>query len=574
MHDASLQSEWPEGNHDYEGTTYHYVPFLNPGRNSAQRSYLRIVNIFNFGPANVTIISVDDKGASRGPGVRLSLPAGASRTLSVSELESGGAGFEGYLGEGVGKWRVFVFVEADSHVRVMSLLESPDWASHKPDWRFAIPFGDFPFCLLRFQTRICDDWSPNLSGKPSTASVTRRELAELTGLYVPAESGIEDWTGLQLAANLGSLTIRHEPAGSVPLEGLKELRYLDLGGRLLRPITDLSSVASLQSLEELRCECELSDLSPLRGLTNLLRIERIRIADVGHVDLSPLGALKNLRWLILAIWHTEADLSALSGSLKLEHLDLQLSESHWVDLEPLANLTNLEWLSLGARRYSRPLDTAILQPRLDLSPLTNLINLRYLDLSETGLLTVTPLSALTNLTALYLPPTGIDDLGPLSGLSRLQVLNLHRNGIADLSPLSGMSEMTSLNLGTNRISDLAPLSSMTKLTWLDIQANQISDLSPLSGLGSLSWLNASANPDRRLVALSQPAGPQSSRRRVQQDRRPVAASRTIRSGESGSGRQSGHRSFSVGWFDLFAGLRPPIQCDHGPFAAVGELRAE
>ena len=58
-----------------------------------------------------------------GAGVSLSLPAGAARTLTASELEAGGGGFAGRLGDGEGKWRLFV--AADGPLYAMSLLESP-----------------------------------------------------------------------------------------------------------------------------------------------------------------------------------------------------------------------------------------------------------------------------------------------------------------------------------------------------------------------------------------------------------------------------------------------------------------
>ena len=100
----------------------HFVPIFNPGGNSRQRSSLRLVNPSD-GAVEVTITGLDDQGASPGAGVSLSLPAGAARTLAASELEAGGGGFAGRLGDGEGKWRLFV--AADGPLYAMSLLESP-----------------------------------------------------------------------------------------------------------------------------------------------------------------------------------------------------------------------------------------------------------------------------------------------------------------------------------------------------------------------------------------------------------------------------------------------------------------
>ena len=100
------------------------VPFFNPASNTRQVSSLRLVNP-GGSDAAVTIFGVDDEGAERGPTL-LSLSAGAARTPTSQELESGD-GLTGALGDGTGKWelRVFLAGEAAGDVMVMSLLECP-----------------------------------------------------------------------------------------------------------------------------------------------------------------------------------------------------------------------------------------------------------------------------------------------------------------------------------------------------------------------------------------------------------------------------------------------------------------
>ena len=58
-----------------------------------------------------------------GGAVVVSVAAGGSRTLLASELEAGGAGVTGALGDGAGKWRLRV--SSNRPIVVMSLLESP-----------------------------------------------------------------------------------------------------------------------------------------------------------------------------------------------------------------------------------------------------------------------------------------------------------------------------------------------------------------------------------------------------------------------------------------------------------------
>ena len=53
--------------------------------------------------------------------VRVAVPAGEALWLSAAELESGGAGFEGSLGDGEGGWRLTV--SSDAPLAAMSLVE-------------------------------------------------------------------------------------------------------------------------------------------------------------------------------------------------------------------------------------------------------------------------------------------------------------------------------------------------------------------------------------------------------------------------------------------------------------------
>ena len=105
----------------------HRVMFFNPGSNSNQESKLRL--IYPRCPqaesgecvvANVTIFGVDDKGV-RSPDVRLQLDSGAAREVTAAQLE--GTDLDGSLGDGTGKWQLFV--TADQPIQVLSLLETP-----------------------------------------------------------------------------------------------------------------------------------------------------------------------------------------------------------------------------------------------------------------------------------------------------------------------------------------------------------------------------------------------------------------------------------------------------------------
>ena len=99
-----------------------WVSVFNPGSNSNQRSLLRLVNP-ETEDAVVTISGIDDGGLSPGTAVRLRLPGRSSRTISAVELESGNDTFDGAIGDGTGKWRLWV--SSRQRIIVMSLLSSP-----------------------------------------------------------------------------------------------------------------------------------------------------------------------------------------------------------------------------------------------------------------------------------------------------------------------------------------------------------------------------------------------------------------------------------------------------------------
>ena len=101
----------------------HEVAFFNPGSNPNQVSRLRLINVSDA-EAAVSIVGYDDSGAQGAGGeVGLTLAPGAARTVSALELEAGAMGLAGALGDGAGKWRLYI--TADQDILAMSLLDAP-----------------------------------------------------------------------------------------------------------------------------------------------------------------------------------------------------------------------------------------------------------------------------------------------------------------------------------------------------------------------------------------------------------------------------------------------------------------
>ncbi|MCY4559713.1 MAG: DUF1588 domain-containing protein [Chloroflexi bacterium] len=101
----------------------HRVALLNPSAAPGQTGRLRLINP-SATEAAVSIRGVDGTGAVPGGAVRLSLAAGASRSVAVSALEDGAdPGLAGALGDGTGRWDLTV--TSNRRIRVMSLLSGP-----------------------------------------------------------------------------------------------------------------------------------------------------------------------------------------------------------------------------------------------------------------------------------------------------------------------------------------------------------------------------------------------------------------------------------------------------------------
>ena len=100
----------------------HYVSFFNGANNTRLRSLLRLINPNNRS-VEVTIEGRDDQGqpAPRGR-VSLRLAPRAAMRITAQQLEMGDAAFDGRLGDGDGKWQLFI--EASAQIQAMSLIET------------------------------------------------------------------------------------------------------------------------------------------------------------------------------------------------------------------------------------------------------------------------------------------------------------------------------------------------------------------------------------------------------------------------------------------------------------------
>ena len=100
----------------------HRVAVFNPGSNHAQVSQLRLVNVGDEA-TEIVITGIDGDGVAPPNDVRLTVPGSQSRTITAQQIEQGGEGLQGALGDGQAKWQLDV--RSEQPIMVMSLLASP-----------------------------------------------------------------------------------------------------------------------------------------------------------------------------------------------------------------------------------------------------------------------------------------------------------------------------------------------------------------------------------------------------------------------------------------------------------------
>ena len=125
VHPLGVQDGLLSAIHDVvpRGASGHQVTLFDPEETPGSSGSLRLINPSTT-EADVTIRGVDGTGATPGGEVRLTLGAGASREVTVAELEEGtGTGLVGALGDGTGRWHLSI--GANRRIRVMSLLSGP-----------------------------------------------------------------------------------------------------------------------------------------------------------------------------------------------------------------------------------------------------------------------------------------------------------------------------------------------------------------------------------------------------------------------------------------------------------------
>ncbi|MDG1138699.1 MAG: hypothetical protein P8N49_04190 [Opitutales bacterium] len=188
----------------------------------------------------------------------------------------------------------------------------------------------------------------------------------------------------------------------------------------------------------------IKDPEPYGGLSVLQQIKKAK--ESGATDLVLLS-------------NNISDLTPLAGLTNL--VQLNLKENNLSDLSPLSELTSLLTLDVEENEIS------------DLSPLANLDNLINLAVGGNKVTEILALSNLLNLVELDIENNQISDLSPLSSLTNLEQLKLHDNNLSVISPLSSLEKLIELDIGNNEIADISALTNLPVLSELQLDGNPI-----------------------------------------------------------------------------------------------------
>jgi len=283
--------------------------------------------------------------------------------------------------------------------------------------------------------------------------------------------GLVSLEGIQYLTNLVDLRFPNNQVSDLsPLRNLTNLEILYLG--------DVCSGCALASGGNL-----VSDLAPLQNLTNL---EYLSFSDNQVTSLTPLQNLTNLQ--VLDFDNNQVtSLTPLQNLTNLYSLDFDNNQAS--DLTPLQNLTNLDSLDFDNNQVT------------SLMPLENLTNLYYLRFINNQVTSLTPLQNLTSLAHLYFDNNQVTSLTPLENLPNLWYLTFSYNEVLTLTPLENLTNLEGLSFSNNQVSNLTPLQNLTNLQYLSFSNNQVTSLTPLQNLTNLVYLDFSNNQVTTLTPL-------------------------------------------------------------------------
>ena len=322
-------------------------------------------------------------------------------------------------------------------------------------------------------------------GKTSGETILQTDMTRLVSLDARGRR-IRDLTGLEYATRL--LWLRLNPASAT-----RENR---------NQVSDLTPLRNLTSLIRLNLSSnEIVDVTPLQNLTNLtwLNLNNNNIADFTPIQ----GIVPNLEYYVNGnqdpqVYIPNAGLRKVLAAALQKAADAPISPDEMTTLTTLtgvdAGIQNLKGLQFATNLVTLSLEENAI---VDVAPLQNLTQLTQLNLNDNQIVNVAPLQNLTQLTQLNLSDNSIVDITALQNLTQLTTLSLQDNSIVDITALQNLTQLTTLSLQDNSIVDITALQNLTQLTTLFISGNPIVDACPIAGyIDTLEQFDGRALPIR------------------------------------------------------------------------------
>lgn len=523
---ARTEDELLAAVHDTASTSgqRHHVPWFFAADNERQLSRLRLINP-GGDRAEIRIQAWDDFGnAAPNGAVRISVPAGWTRSVTALDLEQGSGQLDGSLGQGEGNWRLVV--HADRDIRVMNLMESSEGhltnlstSSIEPRFLEAC-VGGAPDLDDDGIADYCDN-EPRTAlrplggcangiyvGSPSVYPDLAADCRVLIGFanYLAQSDGlpsdhavrlwgfgtqqrIDDWEGIAVSL-FGQRVTAIDLAGTEDQPGslsgfipaqlglLTELQRLELQhNRFVGSIPpELGDLIGLTRLELGRNRLSGEIPPELGNLFNLTGLFLYGNDLTGQIP-ADLGALVNLTTLSMGGNRLTGTIPAELGQLqRLVNLWLWGNDLHGPIPRELGGLSRLEQLQLQRNNLSGPLPTALGQ----------LSQLEEMSLHDNRLSGSIPpeFGQLTNLRELWL--RGNELTGPipleLGRLLQLEELILHENSLSGEIPaeLGQLTNLRKLWLRTNDLTGTIPaeLGDLLQLEELSLSSNSLSGAIP------------------------------------------------------------------------------------------------
>ncbi|MFX1257565.1 MAG: leucine-rich repeat domain-containing protein [Promethearchaeota archaeon] len=218
---------------------------------------------------------------------------------------------------------------------------------------------------------------------------------------------------------------------------------------------------------------EIKNISELKGLQNLVNLEKLSLKNKLISEIKGLEKLKNLKKLNLTN-NKITEIKALQNLVNLEKLILQGNQIS--EIKGLEKLKNLKKLNL---KYNKITEIKCLQ---------DLVNLEELILEHNQISEIKGLEKLKNLKKLNLMCNKITEINGLQNLVNLEELYLYDNKIKEIKGLNHLMGLRVLLLGTNKISEIKNLEKLVNLELLDLGTNNISEIKGLEKLINLKVL--------------------------------------------------------------------------------------